>query len=171
MMIEVEEQEAKGPAGEVPKYTRNSPFLSTVRVNELQTAEGSEKETRHIELTLDEGMTYTPGDAVGINPENRASAVADVLAALRFKGDERVHDHYKVEISLEEALRTRLSIGKLARGSVKQYAKLAPGEGRLKAMVAPENRALAEEYCWGREFIDLLTDYPGVVTEPQQLFH
>ena len=173
-MIEVEEQAVKGSAGHTSKYTRNHPFLSTVRVNELQTAEGSEKETRHIELTLDEGMTYTPGDAVGINPENRAAAVAEVLAALRFKGDERVLDHYKVEISLEEALRTRLSIGKLARGSVKQYAKLAPGgstlEG-LKAMVAPENRALAEEYCWGREFIDLLTDFPGVVTEPQQLFH
>jgi sulfite reductase (NADPH) flavoprotein alpha-component len=175
MMIEVEEQAVKGSVGHTSKYTRNHPFLSTVRVNELQTAEGSEKETRHIELTLDEGMTYTPGDAVGINPENRASAVAEVLGALRFKGDERVLDHYKVEISLEEALRTRLSIGKLARGSVKQYAKLAPGgstlEGGLKAMVAPENRALAEEYCWGREFIDLLTDFPGVVTEPQQLFH
>src|SRR5271168_4528123 len=174
-MIEVEEQEVRGTAGHGSKYTRNNPFLSSVRVNELQTAAGSEKETRHIELTLDEGMTYTPGDAVGINPENRAESVADVLAALRFRGDERVLDHYKVEISLEEALRTRLSIGKLARGSVKQYAKLAQGgstlEGRLKAMVAPENRALAEDYCWGREFIDLLKDFPGVVTEPQQLFH
>jgi sulfite reductase (NADPH) flavoprotein alpha-component len=64
-----------------------------------------------------------------------------------------------------------LSIGKLARGSLKQYAKLAPGLDSLHAMVNPENKALAEEYCWGREFIDLLTDYPGVVTEPQQLFH
>jgi sulfite reductase (NADPH) flavoprotein alpha-component len=169
-MIEVEE-EAKGPAGQVSKYTRNSPFLSTVRVNELQTAAGSEKETRHIELTLDKGMAYTPGDAVGINPENRAEAVAETLSALRFRGDERVQDHYKVDISLEEALRTRLSIGKLARGSLKQYAKLAPGLEGLKEMVAPENRARAEDYCWGREFIDLLTDFPGVVTEPQQLFH
>jgi sulfite reductase (NADPH) flavoprotein alpha-component len=170
-MIEVEEQEAKGTAGHGSKYTRNDPFLSTVRVNELQTAKGSEKETRHIELTLDEGMTYTPGDAVGINPENRTAAVAEVMAALKFKGDERVLDHYKVEISLEEALRTRLSIGKLVRGSVKQYAKLAPGLEGLQAMVGPEHKAQAEEYCWGREFIDLVTDFPGVVTEPQQLFH
>jgi sulfite reductase (NADPH) flavoprotein alpha-component len=170
-MTGVQEQEAKSAAGDVSKYTRNNPFLSTVRVNELQTAEGSEKETRHIELTLDEGMTYTPGDAVGIDPENRAAAVAEVMAALGFKGDERVLDHYKVEISLEEALRTRLSIGKLARGSLKQYAKLAPGLESLHAMVDPENKARAEEYCWGREFIDLATDYPGVVTEPQQLFH
>ena len=170
-MTEVEEQEAKGAAGHASKYTRNNPFLSTVRVNELLTAEGSEKETRHVELTLDEGMTYTPGDAVGIIPENRAEAVADALAALGFKGDERVLDHYKVEISLEEALRTRLGIGKLARGSVGQYAKLAPTIEGLKVLVGPENKARAEEYCWGREFVDLATDFPGVVTEPQQLFN
>ncbi|HWZ00471.1 MAG TPA: hypothetical protein VNX17_05295, partial [Edaphobacter sp.] len=67
-MSEVLEQEVKGLVGDSSRYTRNNPFLSTVRVNELQTAVGSEKETRHLELTLDEGMTYTPGDAVGINP-------------------------------------------------------------------------------------------------------
>src|SRR3981081_783368 len=88
-MTAVLEQAAKGLVGASAKYSRNKPFLSTVRVNELLTAEGSEKETRHVELTLDEGMTYTPGDAVGIIPENRAEAVEDVLAALRFRRDER----------------------------------------------------------------------------------
>ncbi|MCU1226823.1 MAG: oxidoreductase FAD/NAD(P)-binding domain protein [Edaphobacter sp.] len=170
-MTEVLEQEAKGTAAHSAKYTRNNPFFSTVTVNYLLTAEGSEKETRHIELTLDEGMTYTPGDAVGIIPENRPQAVADTLAALGFRGDERVLDHYKAEISLEEALRTRLGIGKLARGSVGQYAKLAPANEALKLMVGPEHKARAEDYCWGREFVDLATDFPHVVTEPQQLFH
>jgi sulfite reductase (NADPH) flavoprotein alpha-component len=170
--VEVIEQEAKTTAaGHAQKYTRNNPYLSYVRVNYLLTGEGSEKETRHVELTLEEGMTYTPGDAVGIIPENRPEAVEDALKALGYKGDERVLDHYKVEISLEEALRTRLGIGKLARGSVGQYAKLAPEVEGLKVMVGPDNKARAEEYCWGREFVDLATDFPGVVTEPQQLFN
>ena len=39
------------------KYTRNNPYLSTVQANYLLTAVGSEKETRHIELTLEDGMT------------------------------------------------------------------------------------------------------------------
>ncbi len=153
------------------KYTRNQPYQSTVLVNELLTGPGSEKETRHVELSIEDGMTYLPGDAVGILPENRAEAVAEVIAALGFTGSEPVLDHYKVEISLEEAVRTRLGIGKLARGSVTQYAKLAPGLARLKDMVGPENKARAEEYCYGREFIDLALDFPGVVTEPQQLFN
>ena len=163
--------EVKDLVGNTAKYTRNSPYSSTVRVNELLTSEGSEKETRHIELTLGQGMTYTPGDSVGILPANRAEAVADTLAALGFRGDERVLDHYKVEISLEEALRTRLTIGKLARGSVGLYAKLAPEVEGLQAMAGPANKARAEDYCWGRELVDLVTDFPGVVKEPQQLFH
>ena len=55
-------------------------------------------------------MTYTPGDAVGIIPTNRESQVVEVLGALGFNGTERVRDHYKVEISLHEALTTRLGI-------------------------------------------------------------
>lgn len=170
-MSEVLDQEAKVGAAHAQKYTRNNPYISHVNVNYLLTAEGSEKETRHVELAVEEGMTYTPGDAVGIIPENRPEAVADALKALGYKGDERVLDHYKVEISLEEALRTRLGIGKLARGSVGQYAKLAPNVEGLQHLTGPDNRARAEEYCWGREFVDLASDFPGVITDPQQLFN
>ncbi len=166
-----EELQETSETGHAQKYTRNHPFHATVLENYLLTGAGSEKETRHVELSMDEGMTYLPGDAVGILPENRREAVDDVLTALKFTGEERVLDHYKVEISLEEAVRTRLGIGKLARGSVTQYAKLAPGLTGLKEMVGPENKARAEEYCYGREFVDLATDFPGVVTEPQQLFN
>jgi sulfite reductase (NADPH) flavoprotein alpha-component len=170
-MSEVLEQVEQGSVGHTGKYTRNNPYFSTVTVNRLLTGTGSEKETRHIEMTLERGMAYTPGDAVGIIPENRHEAVSDVLTALGSTGEERVLDHYKVEISLEEALRTRLAIGKLARGSLGQYAKLAPSIERLKGFIGPENKARAEDYCWGRELVDLVTDFPGVVTEPQQLFH
>jgi sulfite reductase (NADPH) flavoprotein alpha-component len=160
------------------KYSRNNPYSSTVVANYLLSGPGSEKETRHLAFSLEEGMEYTPGDSIGVLPENRAQAVAEVLAALGFTGDERVLDHYKVEISFEEALRNRLTIGKLARGAIGQYAKLAGAAGvggrgiaELKAMCGPENKARAEEYCWGREFIDLLTDFPGAVATPQELFN
>jgi sulfite reductase (NADPH) flavoprotein alpha-component len=152
------------------KYTRNNPYQSQVLVNYLLTAEGSEKETRHVEMAIEPGMVYTPGDAVGILPENRREAVDEVLAATGWKGDERVLDHYKVEIDLEEALRTRLAIGKLTRSSVLQMGKLAPGHEGLKPMLGAEGKALAEEYSYGREFVDLATDFPGIFQEPQQLF-
>jgi sulfite reductase (NADPH) flavoprotein alpha-component len=169
-MSETLEVPAAAASGHAQKYTRNNPYHSTVRVNELLTAPHSEKETRHVELELEEGMTYTPGDAVGIIPENRREAVDEVLQALGFRGDERVLDHYKVEIDLDEALRTRLAIGKLERGRITQLAKLAPDNEKLKGLAGPEHKALAEEYCYGREFIDLAQDFPGIIQQPQQLF-
>ena len=155
------------------KYPRNNPFHSEVLVNERLTGLDSEKETIHIELALEEGMTYTPGDAVGICPTNREAAVEDVLKALNFTGEERVLDHYKQEISLHEALRSHLGIGKLARGSLNQFAKLCGDNppAALKALLGTENKAHAEEYVWGREFIDLVTEFPGIITQPQQLFN
>ena len=166
-----------GASGE-SRYTRNNPFISTVLTNYVLSGEDSEKETRHLAFSLAEGMTYTPGDSIGVIPENRAQAVAEVLERLGFTGDERVLDHYKVEISFEEALRSRLTIGKLARGAINQYAKLpgAPDVGglgyeTLRQMCGPENKARAEEYCWGREFIDLITAFPGAVKNPQELFN
>jgi sulfite reductase (NADPH) flavoprotein alpha-component len=158
---------------EAAKYTRNQPYTSKVLVNDRLTGPESEKETIHIELDLEPGMTYTPGDAVGIIPTNREEQVQQVLDVLGFKGDERVLDHYKVEISLHEALSTRLAIGKLARGSINQFAKLC-GESvpdGLKALIGQENKAFAEEYIWGREFVDLAKEFPGIVTEPQSLFN
>jgi sulfite reductase (NADPH) flavoprotein alpha-component len=171
--------ETEGPDGTTEqRYTRNNPYQSTVVLNYVLSGPGSEKETRHLAFALDESMTYTPGDSLGVLPENRAEAVAEVLEALGFTGQERVLDHYKAEISFEEALRNRLSIGKLARGSVGLYAKLTgaeacggKGHGELMQLCGPANKARAEEYCWGREFIDLLHDFPGVISEPQQLFN
>lgn len=170
-MSETTEVAATAATGHTSKYTRNSPYQSEVLVNYLLTAAGSEKETRHIELALEPGMEYTPGDAVGIIPENRREAVDEVLQALGFTGSERVLDHYKVDIDLDEALRTRLAIGKLTRGSINQMAKLAPTNEGLKALSGPDNKARAEDYCWGREFVDLALDFTGVVETPQQLFN
>ena len=65
---------AAAASGHAAKYTRNQPYMSKVLVNDRLTGPDSEKETIHIELELEEGMTYTPGDAVGIVPTNRDSA-------------------------------------------------------------------------------------------------
>ena len=169
-----EQAEAAGQS----TYTRNNPYLSTVLQNHLLTSADSEKETRHIAFSLAESMHYTPGDSIGVLPQNRAESVAEVLTSLGFTGDERVLDHYKVEISFQESLRTRISSGKLKRGAIRQYAKLpgAAGVGgkgidALRQMCGPDNKARAEEYCWGREFIDLISDFPGAVTAPQELFN
>lgn len=51
-----------------------------------------DKETYHIEFALDPeaGITYTPGDSIGVLPQNDPAAVNEILKALKCTGDELI---------------------------------------------------------------------------------
>jgi sulfite reductase (NADPH) flavoprotein alpha-component len=152
-----------------PVYTRNNPYSAKVLVNRLETQSGSEKETRHFEIAIDPTMQYAPGDSMGILPETRPDAIEETLHVLGFTGAEPVKDLYGVEITLREALRTRLSIGKLMKSTVAFYAKATQDAGLEKLLLADHKPAL-EKYLWGREFIDIATEYRGAIKDPQEMF-
>ena len=52
-------------------FSRTNPFQAKVLKNINLNGVGSSKETRHIELSLKgSGLSYIPGDALGILPNN-----------------------------------------------------------------------------------------------------
>lgn len=161
----------EAPAGEGKvTYSRNSPFAATVTVNRLLTGPASEKETRHVEMSLEgSGIQYLPGDSLGILPENRSDLVDEVLRLLHFRGDEPVKDFYGGALDLRAALNSWLMIGKLSGSTVKNWAKLT-GNAELTELALPENKKKLDDYLWGREFRDLLEQFPTTLEDPQQLF-
>jgi sulfite reductase (NADPH) flavoprotein alpha-component len=151
-------------------YSRKCPFTATVLVNRLLTGAASEKETRHIELSLEgSGIQYLPGDSLGVLPESRSYMVQEVLRLLGLRGDELVTDFYDGVLNVQEALISWLTIGKLSTSTVRTWAKQT-GNAELAKLVLPENRAKLNEYLWGREFRDLLEQYPMRLEDPQELF-
>jgi sulfite reductase (NADPH) flavoprotein alpha-component len=139
-------------------------------VNRLLTGAGSEKETRHIELSLEgSGIEYLPGDSLGVLPENQTDLVHDIVRRLGLGGSELVKDFYGEVLTLQEALNSWLMIGKLSGSTVRAWAKLT-GNEELAALGLPQNKAKLDEYMWGREFRDLLEQYPMRLEEPQELF-
>jgi sulfite reductase (NADPH) flavoprotein alpha-component len=62
-----------------------------VIANQRITGRGASKDVRHVELSLEgSGLTYEPGDALGVWHDNPEHAVNAVLAALGNIGDEVV---------------------------------------------------------------------------------
>ena len=153
-----------------PIYSRKNPFTATVLVNRILTGAASEKETRHIELSLEgSGIQYLPGDSLGVLPETRSYMVQEIIRSLGLSGDEQVTDFYGGGLSVQEALTTWLMIGKLSSSTVKAWAKQT-GDAELAALVLPENKGKLDAYLWGREFRDLLEQYPAKLADPQELF-
>ena len=151
-------------------YTRNDPYAATVLVNRLLTGPTSEKETRHLELSLGwSGIQYLPGDSAGVIPENRTEAVEEVLRLTGSTGDEPVTDFHGGALDLRKALTEWLMIGKLSMSTVRGWAKLT-GNAELRALVSPKNKKNFEDFLWGREFPDLAEQYPVKLEDPQQMF-
>ncbi len=148
---------AAAPAVE-SAYSRTNPFKAEVLENLNLNGRGSNKETRHVELSLEgSGLTYEPGDSLGVYPENDPELVELVLETTKWDGNQTVTVN-KEEITLKEALSKKLEITVLTKPLIEKAAQLSSNE-ELKALVAPEKINELKSYIDGRDLIDLLRDF------------
>ncbi|KOP75223.1 sulfite reductase [NADPH] flavoprotein alpha-component [Bacillus sp. FJAT-21351] len=148
---------AEAPAGTSP-YSRTNPFKAEVLENLNLNGRGSNKETRHLELSLEgSGLTYEPGDSLGIYPENDPELVDLLLNEFKWDASENVTVNKEGETRpLREALISNFEITVLTKPLLKQAAELT-GNDKLKALV--ENREELKAYTQGRDVIDLIRDF------------
>src|SRR5690606_39768392 len=73
------------------QYTRENPFVAELVVNQPITGPGSGKDVRHIELDLEgSGISYLPGDSLGVIPRNPPELVQSLLEAAKLDGSDTV---------------------------------------------------------------------------------
>ena len=157
------------PTAAAPTHTRDNPYWSPLLEKRALTHDVSSKQTLHLAFSLaDSGLLYQPGDAMGVVPQNNPYLVDEILRLLSFSGDEPVEIAKAGALPLREALLHHLTITKLSRKLVTTYSskgQCAP----LKSLLVPEQAKHLDDYTWGREFIDLLLEYPGVIKEPGEV--
>ncbi len=152
------------PAFTMPAATvfdKKNPFPSEVLENLVLNGEGSIKETRHLELSLEgSGLEYEAGDALAVIPQNAEDVVADLLKATSFKGDEVVEIKDAGKKSLKEALTSDLDITALSRAVAKKYNELAKS-AKLEKLLGDDSKEELRDYFHGRQIVDLVSDFPA----------
>jgi len=108
------------------EYNKTNPFPCKLAVRTLLSKEGSTKKTYHIKLDLTGSkMRYTPGDAIGIFPENPHSVVESILSALKKTGKEKVVDpRTQGAFSLRQFLQTKANLIRITSPMLKQFPEL-----------------------------------------------
>jgi len=141
------------------EWTKKNPFPATLLENQVLNGRGSEKETRHIELSLeDSGLQWEPGDSLGVLPTNDPVEVDGILSALQLGGDETVAGP-RGDTPLREALAHDYEITTLTRPFLQGWAELS-GSEELRALLADDNREGLRQWLWGRNIIDVLQAWP-----------
>ncbi|HTA65567.1 MAG TPA: flavodoxin domain-containing protein, partial [Xanthomonadaceae bacterium] len=140
--------------------SRADPFSAELLANQRITGRGSSKDIRHIEVSLqDSGLSYEPGDALGVWATNPPALVDAVLSTLHLAGDEVV-THEKHSLPLREWLRDKRELTRLSRPFVVAHAARAKDAG-LQHLLADDGRNALVERLADWQTIDLLLQHPA----------
>lgn len=152
----------------VKGYSKTHPFKAKVIDNTVLTAPEATREVRHLSLALtDYGESYEPGDSLVIIPENAPSLVNKLIHALGWEADTTVYIGKNSEsITIKEAFTTHFEISKLSPSLIRQAADVFKNP-MLRANAQKD--AWINNYIYGRDLIDLVTDFSPYSIEPQAL--
>ena len=139
-------------------WHRAAPFTAPVLAHQKITGRYSDRDVRHIELDLSgSGLTYTPGDALGVWYVNDAALVDEYLKTLSLPGDAPVTVQDTI-LPLHDALMHRLELTVNSARLIEHYA-LATNSGTLAALVR-EGRPALHAYANSTPPIDMLRQHP-----------
>ncbi len=142
-----------------PVYSKANPFPAEMLTSINLNGTGSAKETIHAEISLEgSGLTYQPGDALGVIPENAPDLVEEFLAAAKLNARENVSFKDDLSVPFGEVLRKHLDLRTLNSVILKKYAKACDHKELLKMA---EDRDKVGEWSWGRDVVDLIKEYPS----------
>lgn len=141
-------------------YSRTNPFKAEVLENINLNGRGSNKETHHLELSLEgSGLTFEPGDSLGIYPTNDSELVDMLLMELDWDPEETVKVNKQGDLrQLRESLISDFEITVLTKSFLEQVAQLS-GNEELKELLSPGNEESLKEYREGRDLLDFVRDF------------
>ncbi|PLT27929.1 assimilatory sulfite reductase (NADPH) flavoprotein subunit [Peribacillus deserti] len=148
------------PAAVESNYSRTNPFRAEVLENLNLNGRGSNKETRHLELSLEgSGLSFEPGDSLGIYPENDPALVDQLIGEMKWNAEESVKINKQGEVrALREALLSHFEISVLTKPLLEQAVQLSANE-QLKELTEPGNGEALRSYINGRDLLDLVRDF------------
>ncbi|WP_062231964.1 assimilatory sulfite reductase (NADPH) flavoprotein subunit [Fictibacillus sp. FJAT-27399] len=161
-------QEASATLAEEATYSRTNPFHAEVLENINLNGRGSNKETRHLELSLEgSNLSFEPGDSLGIYPENDPELVDLLLEELHWNPEEIVTVNKQGDMAaLKQALITNFEITVLTKPLLRQAAQLTENE-RLHELLSVGHESELKSYLSGRDLLDLVQDFGPWAVSPQ----
>ncbi len=141
-------------------YNKEAPFAAEVLANQRITGRGALKDVRHVELSLaGSGLTYEPGDALGVWPHNPPELVEAFLSVLKLDGAAPVARDGRT-LPLARWLTEELELTKLSRPFLAKHAELS-GNAELKRIASPEGGTALAALLATHQVIDVLREHPA----------
>jgi sulfite reductase (NADPH) flavoprotein alpha-component len=150
-------------------FSRTNPFKAEVLENINLNGRGSNKETRHLELSLEgSGLSFEPGDSLGIYPENDPELVQLLLEEMNWDQEQLVTINKKGDVlPLKDALLSHFEITTLTKPLIEKAAPLSASE-KFHDLLAAGNEDKLKSYLEGHDLLDLFRDFTPWIGSAQE---
>lgn len=139
-------------------HDRAHPFAAEVLVNQRLTGRAGSRAVHHLELDLaGSGLSYQPGDALGVWARNDPALIARVLDTLALDPTTPVK-HGEHELTLAEWLRERRELTRLSLTLLRAQAERS-GADELRALLADAEATRA--FLGRHQLLDVLRRWPA----------
>ena len=151
------------------KHSKANPFYTEVLENINLNGRGSAKETRHIELLLEDfNEEYEPGDCLVVLPENDPELVKQLIETLEWDPEQDiVINEDEDKMTLQDALTRHFEITRLTKPLVQKAATLFNNDELAKKEADSD---WIKSYIDGRDLIDLIQDFKPDGLKPDDLY-
>ena len=106
------------------------------------------------------GLTYTPGDSLGVFGRHSPELVEEVIGLLGFNGGAEVNDPKGQPTTLRQALLRDYTVNRANRKMMAALAERIPqGEQRNRLMEIVDNSDALSEYIDSRDYVDILREF------------
>lgn len=140
------------------EFSRDNPFEAELLASQALTVTPSNKSVHHVELSLEgSGLSYQPGDSIGVWAENSPALVEEILERTGIDGESRVSRKDSTR-SVREWLTGYLELTRLSRPFLEQYAEHA-GHDELKDLVADGEQL--RDWIRDHQVADVLERFPA----------
>ncbi|HHX8650242.1 assimilatory sulfite reductase (NADPH) flavoprotein subunit [Vibrio antiquarius] len=136
-------------------YNKQNPYTATLLTSQKITGRDSGKDVRHIEIDLEgSGLTYQPGDALGVWFENSSELANAILGKVGLSGVETV-DVDGESLSIHSALVSKYEITTSNPQLITKFAELS-GSKKLQKLVDDKDKL--REYSANTQIVDVLAE-------------
>jgi len=146
------------------KIDRHSPLPAYVKERYPLTRSDSTKEIWHITLSLNgEKLDFTPGDSIGIYPQNDPTLVSHLIEALGASAGDLIKNKRSEEmLSLTDFLTHHANLSRITSSFLKlldQHVLSSQKQGEIHSLLAPENKQLLRSFLSECDPLKLLREY------------
>ncbi|WP_448213195.1 assimilatory sulfite reductase (NADPH) flavoprotein subunit [Colwellia sp. MEBiC06753] len=153
-----------GTAAAESAFNKQNPYAAELLVSQKITGRDSAKDVRHIEIDLGEsGLTYLPGDALGVYFDNDQALVDELLAALSLTGEEVVtlkKASETFDLTIKQALVEQLEITQTPPSFIEFWA--AHTEDKTLLALIEDKNAL-REFAANHQVVDVISAAPKAI--------